>query len=90
MPPEPLIRFPDLGHGRSSCRYTAEALRLADTAVQADLRARASRRLSSLRYTLESRRDAHELGDRIWGTMTFYVRGLMVVAHFDAAFIGRS
>ena len=34
------------------------------------------------------RRDADELGGRIWTTMTSYVRGLMVVALFDAVFIG--
>jgi predicted PurR-regulated permease PerM len=35
-----------------------------------------------------NRRDAHELGDRVWVTMTSYVRGLVVVALFDAVFIG--
>lgn len=35
-----------------------------------------------------NRRDAGELGDRIWGTLTSYVRGLTVVALFDAVFIG--
>ena len=36
----------------------------------------------------QSRRDVRELGERIWSTMTSYVRGLMVVALFDAVFIG--
>ena len=35
-----------------------------------------------------TRRDADELGARIWATMTSYVRGLVVVALFDAVFIG--
>lgn len=35
-----------------------------------------------------NRRDAGELGDRIWDTLSSYVRGLMVVALFDAVFIG--
>lgn len=35
-----------------------------------------------------NRRDTDELGGRIWSTLTCYVRGLVVVACFDAVFIG--
>lgn len=40
-------------------------------------------------FDSESHRgDADEVGKRIWGTLSSYVRGLMVVATFDAVFIG--